>query len=86
MFRMKKTRSRDRQRDFQKATMMFKSLNGLAPEYLQFMFKEPDSVPHSLTRDSEGKLVVLKPRNNYLENSFSYSGAVLWNDLPVGLR
>ena len=26
------------------------------------------------------------PRTNYLKNSFSYSGAVLWNSLPIGLR
>ena len=51
----------DRQRNFQKAVMMFKSLNGLAPEYLQSMFKERDGIPYSL-RDSEGKLVVPKPR------------------------
>ena len=75
----------DRQRDFQKAVMMFKSLNGLAPEYLQSMFKARDSISYSL-RDSEGKLVVPRPRTNYLKNSFSYSGAVLWNGLPVGLR
>ena len=65
--------------------MMFQSLNGLAPEYLQSMFKERDSIPYSL-RDSEGKLVVPKPSTNYLKNNFSYSGAVLWNGLPVGLR
>ena len=23
---------------------------------------------------------------NYLKNSFSYTGAVLWNSLPAGLR
>ena len=41
----------DRQRDFQKAVMMFKSLNGLAPEYLQSVFKARDSISYSL-RDS----------------------------------
>lgn len=74
-----------RQPDLQKAVVLFKSLNGLAPEYLQSMFKERDSIPYSL-RDYEGKLVVPKPRTNYLKKSFSYSGAVLWNGLPAGLR
>jgi hypothetical protein len=32
------------------------------------------------------KLAVPKPRTNYLKNSFGYSGAVLWNSLPIGLR
>ena len=75
----------DRQRDFQMAVMMFKLLNGLAPKYLQSMFKERDSILYSLS-DSEGKLVVPKTCTNYLKNSFSYSGAVLSNSLPVGLR
>ena len=49
------------------------------------MFRERDNILYSL-RDSEGKLVVPKPGTNYLKNSFSYSGAVLWNGLPVGIR
>ena len=27
-----------------------------------------------------------QPRTDYLKNSFSYSGAVLWNSLPSDLR
>ena len=65
--------------------LFIKSINGLAPRYLQSTFKARDSIPYSL-RDSEDKLVVPKPRTNYFKNSFSYSGAVLWNGLPVGLR
>ena len=37
-------------------------------------------------RDSENKLFVPLPRTNYLKNSFSYSGAALWNSLPYNLR
>ena len=37
-------------------------------------------------RDSENKLFVPLPRTNYLKNSFSYSGAALWNSLPRNLR
>ena len=64
--------------------MVYKSLNGLAPEYMRSMFIYRDTV-YSL-RDAEGKLNIPKPRTNYLKNSFSYTGAVLWNSLPVGLR
>ncbi|CAB3999982.1 RNA-directed DNA polymerase from transposon X-element, partial [Paramuricea clavata] len=74
------------QRQFQKAVMVYKSLNGLAPDYMHSMFVNRDSVnPYSL-RNTENKLAVPKPRTNYLKNSFSYSGAVLWNSLPIGLR
>ena len=37
-------------------------------------------------RDTVGKLAVPLPRTNYLKNSFSYQGAVLWNSLPPDLR
>ena len=32
------------------------------------------------------KVNVPQPRTNYNKNSFSYSGAVLWNSLPLQLR
>ena len=64
--------------------MVYKSLNGLAPKYMRSMFIFRDTV-FSL-RDAEGKLNIPKPRTNYLKNSFSYNGAVLWNSLPVRLR
>ncbi len=74
------------QRQFKKAGMVYKSLNCLAPDYMHSMFVNRDSVnPYSL-RNTENKLAVPKPRTNYLKNSFSYSGAVLWNCLPIGLR
>ena len=68
----------------QKAMMMFKSLNGLAPVYLHKLFSERDT-DYDL-RDSFRKLNLPKPRTNYLKRSFSYSGALLWNSLPESIR
>ena len=68
----------------QKALMMFKSMNGLAPEYLQSLFSQSRSVYN--LRDSEGKLTLPKPSTNYLKRSFSYSGAVLWNNMSKSLK
>ena len=59
----------------QKALMMFKSMNGLAPEYLQSLFSQRRSVYN--LRDSKGKLSLSKLINNYLKRSFSYSGALM---------
>ena len=53
----------------------------LAPEHLQDRFVGPVLN----LRDSSNKFVVPLPRNNYLKNSFRYSGAVLWNGLPSTL-
>jgi hypothetical protein len=76
------------QRKFQKAVMVYKSLNDLAPDYLNSMFidRYRSSVTNYSLRDTESKLAIPKPRTNYLKNSFSYSGAVLWNSLPIELR
>ena len=68
----------------QKALMMFKTMNGLAPEYLQSLFSQRRSVYN--LRDSEGKLTLPKPSTNYLKRSFSYSGAMLWNNMPKSLK
>ena len=37
-------------------------------------------------RNSEGRLTLSKPSTNYLKRSFSYSGAMLWNNLPKSLK
>ena len=64
--------------------MMFKSLNGLAPEYLRSLFSQRRSAYN--LRDSEGKLTLAKPTNNYLKGSFSYSGPMLCNNMPKSLK
>ena len=71
------------QRSFHKAVMVYKSLNGLAPEYMQSMFILQDTV-YSL-RDTKGKLNIPKPRTNYLKDSFSCTGVVLWNTVVCQL-
>ena len=78
-------RKLDTQRKLEKAVMamVYKSLNGLAPDYLRPMFIDRSSITNYSLRDTEGKLAIPKPRTNYLKNSFGYSGAVLWNSLPT---
>lgn len=68
----------------QKMVVMFKTVNMLAPRYMQNMFSAR-SVPYNI-RNSESILHVPKPRTNYLKRSLGYSGAVLWNGLPDELR
>ena len=75
------------QRSIHKAVMIYKSLNGLAPDYLSSKFLDHSSVCNYSLRGTEGKLAVPMPHTNYMKNSFSYSGAsaVLWNSLPIEL-
>ncbi len=60
-------------------SIMFKTLNGQTPQYLQDMFNSR-RCQYSL-RNSNGKLFIPK-----LKRSFSYSGAFLWNNLSESLR
>ena len=69
----------------QKSIMVYKSLNGLVPEYLSSKFVKRNETRYSL-RDSVNKLFVPFPRTNFMKNSFTYSGAVLWNSLPCHVR
>ena len=58
-----------RQQDIHKATIVFRCLHGLAPEYLYSKFTWRDSA-YDL-RDSENKLNIPLPRSNYYRESFS---------------
>ena len=64
----------------QKAVTVYKAIHKLTPVYLQNLFN-PWSTEYFI-RNHENKLYPAKPRTEYLKHSFSYSGALLWNDLP----
>ena len=68
----------------QKAFMMYKTIHDLAPKYLQSLFSQRHSAYN--LRNSEGRLTLSKPNTNYLKRSFSYSEAMLWNNLAKNLR
>ena len=69
----------------QKALMVYKSLNGLTPECLSSKFVKRNETCYS-PRNSVNKLFVPFLRTNFMKNSFSYSGAVLWKSLPCNVR
>ena len=74
------------QRELKTVTMVYKSLNGLTPDYLKSMFTDRSATSTYSLRNCEGKLALPLPRTNFLKNSCSYSGAVLWNSLPTSLQ
>ena len=72
------------QQQIQRARTFYKSLHGLAPNYLCSKFERRET-EYNL-RNSVNKLNVPLPRTNYYKNSFSYSGGTLWNSLPRDIR
>ena len=67
-----------------KAYFMYKCINNLAPAYLCNLFAP--RTPNYYFRNTKKKLMLPKPRTDYLKRSFSYSGALLWNNLPEEIR
>jgi len=76
----------DRERLEDKSVMMYKIVNNMLPDYLSshFIFLS-DTLTYNL-RDSDSSLAIPRPRTNYCKRSLSYSGAVLWNSLPLDIR
>ena len=68
----------------QKANLMYKCINNLAPAYLCNLFAP--RTPNYCFRNAKKKLVLPKPRTDYQKCSFSYSGALLWSNLPYEIR
>ena len=67
-----------------KATLIFRIIKGLSPAYLRALFSIRSTKYN--VRDSEIKLNLPKPRTNYCKRALGYSGALLWNSLPVNSR
>ena len=47
--------------------MVYKSLNGLAPDYLKSMFTDRSAISTNSLRNCEGKLAAQLPRTNFLK-------------------
>ena len=82
LFRQLNWKDLNTQFQIQKALMVYKSF---VPGYLPSKFVKRYETRYSL-RDSVNKLIVPFPRTNFMNNSFSSSGAVLWNSLPYDVR
>lgn len=70
---------------FHKAVLVFKSLNGLAPAYLTTLFRQTQQRYNTRHMDS-GALLCPRPRLECFRRSFQYSGAAIWNSLPLSVR
>ena len=58
----------------------------MTSDYLRSSFVARDNLNSYHLKKTENTLVLPQPRTDYLKKSFSYSGAQLWNSLPIELR
>lgn len=71
------------ERKIAKGTMVYRALNGLAPDYLTRIFTEQNRITNYRLRDAGDKLALPQAHTNYLNDNFSYSRVVLWNSCQL---
>ena len=72
-----------------KAKMMYKIANNIAPSYLIDLFqmrKISHDTTSSLRSVANKKFLIPKPKINLFKNSLSYSGAIIWTSIPLEIK
>ena len=68
---------------FQKAVLLYKVFNDLAPDYLGNVFTFTSNIhDRSLRSSSQFQLYSPRPNTELFRKSFAYSGSSIWNSLP----
>ncbi len=75
---------------FRKSKLMFKVANSLTPSYIKEMFtiqQVNENIP-TLRSQVNGieNFIIPRPYKEIFKQSLSYSGPVIWNNLPTVLR
>ena len=71
---------------FQTAVLVYKGLHNLAPMYISNLITITENKNYNLRSSSNMDIIHLKPKTDYLKQSFSYSGMQIWNNIPVHIR
>ena len=69
-----------------KAIMMYKALNGLAPNYLREKFPYVSQRHKYTLRNSDVNLILPRPNTEYGKKYFFYSETVLWSSITGDIR
>ena len=68
---------------YAQSVFMYKALNYAAPEYTSNLYTHPLS-RYSNSRNND--LDLPRPSIDIFKTSIAYSGALLWNNLPLNIR
>ena len=69
--------------------MMYKIANNIVPSYLINLFQmrnSSDDTISSLRSVTNRNFLIPKPKLNLFKNSLSYSGAIIWNSIPLEIK
>ena len=75
-------------RNYQTAVLVYKAKHKLSPEYISNLLTLSSNNTYCLrsTDMINKKIIVPKPRTNYLKTSFSFSSVAIWNSIPSYIR
>ena len=70
---------------FKTLTLVFKSVNGTAPMYLNDIVK-PYAPTRTLRSKSSNSLEIIRTKKQFGARSFQYAGPKLWNELSENIK
>jgi hypothetical protein len=72
---------------YQKSLLMYKAINGDAPDFLKNYITFKSDISQRNLRSSDNlELYIPKPNKHLFKKSLSYSGPQVWNTLPLNVR
>jgi len=71
---------------FETATTVYKSLHGLAPDYMQLMFTKLSENGSRSLRNTDTDLRIPRFATSYGQRSFSYRSVKVWNKLSTEIK
>ena len=69
---------------YNKAIILYKAVHGMTPGYISELFSFSQN--YNLRSFDNFDMVIPKHNREFFKNTFQYSGANIWNSLPVNLR
>ena len=66
--------------------LIYKCKNRLLPNYMINLITFTSNETYNLRSASSNKIVHLKPRTNYLKDTFSYCSTGIWNSIPLHIK
>ena len=72
--------------EFHTGVLIYKACNNLAPAYISDILKFSSNETYNLRSASHNDITIPRYRTNYAKKSFCYTGAKVWNNIPIEIR
>ena len=76
----------DKRLEYLRNILVYKALNNLAPNCIRAMFTMSSDIYNAGTRNAKHNLILAKVRTSMAKNSFRFSAARSWNELPKDIK